>query len=63
LVHTGGVFSCPRCQRQVEDRFYGPCASCREQLRASVRGTRREVEVAGFEPEMHVTPNAVATKE
>lgn len=26
------TFSCPRCGVDVDERFYGPCAGCREQL-------------------------------
>ncbi len=56
-------FTCPRCTGDVEARYYGPCDSCRGALRAALRGEAREVEVASFEPAMHVTPNAVALKE
>jgi hypothetical protein len=61
--HTGEVFSCPRCQTSVDERFYGPCATCRADLRASLGGAAREVESAAFEPSLHVTPNAVALKD
>ena len=61
--HTGGVFSCPRCQSSVDERFNGPCATCRTDLRARLGGTAREVESAAFEPALHVTPNAVALKD
>ena len=54
---------CPRCGARVEERFYGPCGACREQLRASFRTEGREVDVAEYEPKMNVTPNAVATKD
>lgn len=55
--------TCPRCGAEADERFYGPCASCRAQLRASQGGEERVVEAERFEPAMHVTPNAVATKE
>ena len=55
--------TCPRCGAEVEERFYGPCTSCRDELRASVGGVARDVEVADYEPKMNVTPNAVATKD
>jgi predicted RNA-binding Zn-ribbon protein involved in translation (DUF1610 family) len=55
-------FDCPRCGADVSERFYGPCGPCRSQL-ASLGGDHREVDVARFEPRMHVTPNAVATKD
>jgi hypothetical protein len=59
----GAVIVCPRCRAEAEERFYGPCSSCREELRATVRVEATEVEVAAYEPKMNVTPNAVATKE
>ncbi|MFZ1488567.1 MAG: hypothetical protein WAS51_01375 [Ilumatobacteraceae bacterium] len=54
------AFTCPRCQNLVEARFYGPCITCREELRATVGIEARHVEVAEYEPKMNVTPNAVA---
>jgi hypothetical protein len=56
-------FACPRCAQRVDDRFYGPCASCRDDLRATFVRVERVVEVAAYEPKMNVTPNAVALKE
>lgn len=61
-------FACPRCARQVTERFYGPCADCRRELAAAFSGEQRGVgagssEEGRFEPAMHVTPNQVATKE
>jgi uncharacterized protein CbrC (UPF0167 family) len=55
--------TCPRCGQAVSVRYYGPCESCRGELRASLGGEQRDVEVAAYEPKMNVTPNAVATKE
>lgn len=55
--------TCPRCGVAVAERFYGPCGTCREELRATVSGERREIEAAVYEPKMNVTPNAVALKE
>ena len=55
--------TCPRCRAAVDEEFYGPCASCRAQLRQVVRIDARRVEVAAYEPKMNVTPNAVALKE
>jgi hypothetical protein len=54
---------CPRCGTEVVQRFAGPCAQCRELLRASQGGEQREVAAAAYEPKMNVTPNAVATKD
>jgi hypothetical protein len=56
-------FACPRCGATFHDRFYGPCSSCRNQLRATVGGQAREVATAEYEPKMNVTPNAVALKD
>lgn len=58
-------FACPRCARPSRQRFYGPCASCCEELGASMGGEPVEVEVerAAFEPKMNVVPNFVATKD
>ena len=56
-------FECPRCGTATSARFYGPCESCREQLRATLGGEAREVEVAAYEPKMNVVPNQIATKD
>ena len=56
-------FTCPRCAQSVRERVYGPCEHCREQLRASIAGTAREIAVEEYTPKMNVTPNAVASKE
>lgn len=56
-------FDCPRCAQPADGRFYGPCDTCREQLRATMLTERRDVEVAAYEPKMNVVPNQVATKE
>ena len=57
------AFTCPRCGAEALERFYGPCPGCREELRAQVKGEARVVEAGAFEPALHVTPNAVASKE
>lgn len=56
-------FACPRCAIPVNERFYGPCSSCREQLRATMAGEARDIDVAAYEPKMNVVPNQVATKD
>lgn len=56
-------FDCPRCSTHVAERFYGPCANCRNDLRANLGGMARDVEVAAYEPKMNVVPNQIATKE
>lgn len=57
------AFDCPRCASTVEERLWGPCSSCRQELRASLGGAGHDVDTAGYEPKMNVTPNAVALKE
>ena len=56
-------FACPRCRASVNERLYGPCASCRDQLRAKYVIEGRVIELADYEPKMNVTPNAVAVKD
>lgn len=56
-------FTCPRCSAEVVARFYGPCDTCRIQLRATLRGEAREIVLAEYVPKMNVTPNAVALKD
>lgn len=55
--------TCPRCAKAHDDRFYGPCRQCRDDLRATLRNASRTIDVAEYEPKMNVTPNAVALKE
>ena len=54
---------CPRCGASARARFYGPCDTCRDGLRAAFAGVARDVEAAAYEPKMNVTPNAVALKD
>lgn len=56
-------FCCPRCRGDVIEDFYGPCQSCRVQLRDAFRTQGRVVELVEYEPKMNVTPNAVALKD
>ena len=56
-------FTCPRCSAAASARFYGPCPTCRADLKASLGGAARDVEVEAYEPKMNVVPNAVATKD
>ena len=56
-------FPCPRCGQTVHERVYGPCTTCREQLRATISGIARDISVEEYTPKMNVTPNAVASKE
>ena len=57
------VSACPRCGTEMSERFYGPCTSCRAELRVKFLNEGRVVEVAEYEPKMNVTPNAVALKD
>lgn len=56
-------FTCPRCGLGATEAFYGPCGSCRADLRARLAGEASEAEVVAYEPKMNVTPNAVALKD
>lgn len=59
-------FVCPRCSSAVNERFYGPCEACRQQLRAeqgSEGSGAAQAERTMFEPKMNVVPNHVATKD
>jgi hypothetical protein len=56
-------FDCPRCHQPVDAPFYGPCATCKDQLRATMFIDSRQVEAAEYEPKMNVVPNQVATKD
>jgi len=57
------TMTCPRCGEAASERFYGPCDSCRTELRVKYLGEGRLVEVGEYEPKMNVTPNAVALKD
>ena len=57
------TFTCPRCETEVSDTYYGPCELCRADMRATLGGEARDVEQAAYEPKKNVTPNAVATKD
>ena len=59
------TFTCPRCQREVAERFYGPCGQCRDQLNDAFYrppASGAEVERPRFEPKMHVVPNDVTAR-
>ncbi len=55
--------TCPRCNDSVTERFYGPCESCRAELRATIAGEASDAEAVEYEPKMNVVPNAIASKE
>ena len=54
---------CPRCGAATTARFYGPCDTCRDELRATLGGEGHLVEAVAYEPKMNVTPNSVAVKD
>jgi hypothetical protein len=54
---------CPRCGSAGQARFYGPCESCRDELRATLGNDGHLAEVIEYEPKMNVTPNSVAVKD
>jgi len=56
-------YECPRCASPATDDFYGPCPSCREELRATLGGEKRQMVAAEYEPKVNVTANAVATRD
>ena len=61
---TGGMdHPCPRCAGPLTQDHYGPCESCRLELRTMYAGRAREVETEAYDPKMNVTPNAVALKD
>ena len=57
------AYTCPRCEREVTEAAYGPCTSCRAELRAGQGGEARDIGQADYIPKMNVTPNAVALKD
>jgi len=56
-------FVCPRCEKSVAERFFGPWGVCREELRLTLVANVSPIESELFEPRVNVTPNAVALKE
>ena len=61
---TVETFTCPRCAREVEERLYGPCSTCRDELGITMRRMDQTPGAASeYVPKMNVTPNQVATKE
>ncbi|MGI8756126.1 MAG: hypothetical protein ACR2MB_09740 [Acidimicrobiales bacterium] len=57
------TFGCPRCSCPTTEAWYGPCPSCRAELRATFAGEQRQVATSDYVPKVNVTPNAVATKD
>ena len=56
-------FECPRCSSPARAHSYGPCETCRGELRAKFAVEAKAVEVARYEPKMNVVPNQVAFKD
>jgi hypothetical protein len=54
---------CLRCRTREAMRVPGLCVSCREELGVRFAPDVKDIEVARYEPAMHVTPNAVALKD
>ncbi len=54
---------CPRCGQAVSIRLYGPCDSCRHELRSSQAREKGALETTEYVPKMNVTPNSVASKD
>ena len=58
-------FTCPRCDKEVAERFYGPCSECREQLNETAYrppAAGEDIERQRFEPKMNVVPNDVTAR-
>jgi hypothetical protein len=62
-VPTPESVTCPRCDALLAEEYYGPCASCRSQLRALYQGEKRVADTVEYVPKMNVTPNAVALRD
>jgi hypothetical protein len=54
---------CLRCHTTEAMRVPGLCTGCREELAVKFAADVKNIEVARYEPTMHVTPNAVALKD
>lgn len=63
LVETTTTVECPRCGASAIQQFYGPCESCRGDLRTKFHGLGRDITAAEYVPKMNVTPNAVAQRD
>ena len=56
--------TCPRCGSSVDQRFYGPCAGCVDELYVKFTGEARDdVAAEEYVPKMNVVPNAIASKD
>jgi NMD protein affecting ribosome stability and mRNA decay len=63
LDFTPIEMECLRCGASEPMRFAGLCNACRDTLATMFAREGRTIEVAAYEPTMHVTPNAVALKD
>jgi hypothetical protein len=57
------VYNCPRCNMHTEQRDYGPCFRCIEELRVKMNLEKKNDVAADYIPKMNVVPNAIASKE
>lgn len=72
------TFACPRCQTDVEEHYYGPCAACVVELHELFPRNPHYVDEKGkwhdlaageaapeteYVPKMNVTPNQIASKD
>lgn len=62
-VPQSRTYACPRCAGATTEAWYGPCSSCRSELRTTFAGEQRQVAPSDYVPKVNVTPNAVATKD
>ena len=54
---------CLRCHTTEPMRVPGLCAGCREELGVRFAPVVKDIAATRYEPDMHVTPNAVALKD
>ena len=55
--------TCPRCNKEAQVRFYGPCDECRQGVITTMKAEGADMEEVAYEPKMNVVPNQIATKE
>lgn len=60
-------YRCPRCGMDAIAHYYGPCDTCREELRTIMRNDAPRTDPQRvspeYEPKINVTPNAVALRD
>ncbi len=55
--------TCPRCSLESVADYYGPCETCRTELRATMGSYAHEIVPTEYQPKINVTPNAVAMRD